>query len=260
MANGDNSSSYGDDDNDIDREDWALTPTEDPDNEVDGSNVMDLIPGIDGYYRDDYNEEDDSADARDDGGVHAGVVGARYTLALDEDDAHTEEQRSRPKYGNIRDPDYSAASAPPLPRQRKAQSAQSTSTKATPMHAGSSALLAEHNEVARAMLDLDADAARKRFWCTFPGCTMRLSRPSHLEKHMRTHTNERPHECTECDMAFKTKWTLKKHIRTHTGEKPFECEYPGCDKAFTQRGTYRRHQVRTNPHPFLFASLMRVHL
>jgi len=82
----------------------------------------------------------------------------------------------------------------------------------------------------------------RKFRCPFPGCTMRLSRPSHLEKHVRTHTNERPHKCSVCDMAFKTKWTLKKHTRIHTGEKPFRCDFPGCGKEFTQRGTFRRHE------------------
>jgi hypothetical protein len=66
---------------------------------------------------------------------------------------------------------------------------------------------------------------RRRYPCLFAGCSMVLTRPSHLEKHMRVHTNERPHPCTICDMAFKTKWTLTKHIRTHTGEKPFSCAF-----------------------------------
>jgi uncharacterized C2H2 Zn-finger protein len=88
----------------------------------------------------------------------------------------------------------------------------------------------------------DEGGAPRKFWCPFPGCAMKLSRPSHLEKHVRTHTNERPHRCSTCDMAFKTKWTLKKHLRIHSGEKPYTCEHPGCGKAFTQRGTYRRHQ------------------
>jgi len=87
-----------------------------------------------------------------------------------------------------------------------------------------------------------APGEQRKFWCPFPGCKMRLSRPSHLEKHVRTHTNERPHKCPTCDMAFKTKWTLKKHLRIHSGERPYTCDFPGCGKSFTQRGTYRRHQ------------------
>lgn len=88
----------------------------------------------------------------------------------------------------------------------------------------------------------DAHKNTGNFPCPFLNCNRVFSRPSHLEKHKRIHTNERPHKCDRCEMAFKTKWTLKKHIRTHTGEKPFKCEEPGCNKMFTQRGSYCRHR------------------
>eukprot|EP00035_Acanthoeca_spectabilis_P026368 m.462387 g.462387 ORF g.462387 m.462387 type:complete len:459 (+) comp22636_c0_seq1:458-1834(+) len=99
--------------------------------------------------------------------------------------------------------------------------------------------------------DTDPVGARQHP-CPFPGCSMVLSRPSHLNKHMRVHTNERPHPCTICDMKFKTKWTLTKHIRTHTGEKPFTCEHPGCSKSFTQRGTFLRHKRLHTTEPTAF--------
>ena len=226
-----------DNDRDIDQDEWALSHSAE-----DEGDVCDLIPGFNGD-RDDYDDYYDDDDGEDEGEDEDDGRGARsgttsFTLALADTEESTAYKRAaRTKKAAVRDPEY--YDAPAAPARRVTGSASS----AGPVYVGGSSV-AGHNEAAAAMLSLDADADRKRFWCTFPGCTMRLSRPSHLEKHMRTHTNERPHACPQCDMAFKTKWTLKKHIRTHTGEKPFGCEYPGCNKAFTQRGTYRRHQVR----------------
>ena len=45
---------------------------------------------------------------------------------------------------------------------------------------------------------------------------MSYSKPSVLEKHIRTHTNERPFPCDACGFAFKTKSNLYKHRKSRT--------------------------------------------
>ena len=81
-------------------------------------------------------------------------------------------------------------------------------------------------------------------------CGKEFDRPSLLERHIRTHTGERPYKCDFCNKGFSTSSSLNTHRRIHTGEKPHVCKV--CGKCFTASSNLYYHRmthVKDKPHP-----------
>lgn len=52
----------------------------------------------------------------------------------------------------------------------------------------------------------------KKFAC--PLCPKMFTADNKLQKHLRSHTGERPFECRMCEKRFADGWYLKVHLKT----------------------------------------------
>ena len=88
------------------------------------------------------------------------------------------------------------------------------------------------------------DCNEKKHKC--PHCKYCTKYKGDLNKHIRTHSGEKPYKChyKGCNKHFAQKGHLNKHIRTHSGEKPFKCSYNGCNKRFAQKCNLDAHIKR----------------
>nr|XP_027222731.1 zinc finger protein 316-like [Penaeus vannamei] len=64
--------------------------------------------------------------------------------------------------------------------------------------------------------NLNCRQARKVHNCTL--CSYRTPSRSDIDKHIRTHTGEKPFSCPHCLYQTANKSNLKRHMRTHTAE------------------------------------------
>ena len=75
-------------------------------------------------------------------------------------------------------------------------------------------------------------------------CMKTFAQNSNYKNHIRTHSNERPYECTLCSIGFKERYHLKKHhLYVHSNQMNEKCGV--CHKMFKDSTAVRAH-LRTH--------------
>ncbi|KAG9509694.1 Zinc finger protein 358, partial [Fragariocoptes setiger] len=91
------------------------------------------------------------------------------------------------------------------------------------------------NRKARPTSDGDT---RRKFMCAHCGKSFKTK--SHLQRHILTHTGERPYLCNQCGNKFNQSSSLRNHvIAIHTKEYPHTCT--NCHKGFLMPALLQKH-------------------
>jgi len=82
-----------------------------------------------------------------------------------------------------------------------------------------------------------------------PYCPRLFVRKSVLNRHLRSHLDQKRFRCLHCLRSFRKKGNLARHLRSHLKQKSFRCKH--CGKFFTSRTEFSAH-LKTHEAPSCF--------
>ena len=90
-------------------------------------------------------------------------------------------------------------------------------------------------------------AVKKILSCTM--CDYRSNDSSHMRRHEKIHSDEKPYKCSKCEKTFRNLSNLKRHESCHAGDKPFLCSR--CDYRCNQLFDLKKHErIHVGDKPF----------
>lgn len=72
-----------------------------------------------------------------------------------------------------------------------------------------------------------------------PHCSRQFGHRGKLNRHLLSHTGEKPFPCHLCEARFRSNYALQRHVNSHSGAKPYICQE--CQKAFSSKEHLVRH-------------------
>ena len=127
-----------------------------------------------------------------------------------------------------------------IPNIRSAEDLEIYSCRLCEKSFKSKALLLRHSNLVH--------TNERPFECTL--CQLKFKSSTNLKAHQACHSNEKKFSCDTCGKQFSYKTSLAQHIKCqHQGEKPFRCTH--CNKSFSQNGNLQEHiRIHTGHKPF----------